>query len=246
MKSLLGGLAAAACLMSASQVAAQAVTYYVQSAPYDSVTNFTACPKGGCTANYTTSQRVSGSFTIFGALTPNMVDEVIDVRLGDLNLSDGQNTFQTDFLDWSIVSQTAQISTDASGNLTYFEFKFDKIHGVPGLPAPIGDANNPRSYVTSIYLSNTPGGSFAYVQSNSLCTLRADNTGGNTSGQGCMSQTSSAAQGASLASAPAVTISLTPPAPAPVPTLSEWAMILLGVVLAGGAALHLHRRRQLA
>lgn len=36
---------------------------------------------------------------------------------------------------------------------------------------------------------------------------------------------------------------LTSGAPAPVPTLSEWAMILLGAVLAGGAALQLHRRR---
>lgn len=33
------------------------------------------------------------------------------------------------------------------------------------------------------------------------------------------------------------------PAPAPVPTLSEWAMILLGVMLAGGAALTIQRRR---
>ncbi|WP_082891488.1 IPTL-CTERM sorting domain-containing protein [Brevundimonas naejangsanensis] len=32
-------------------------------------------------------------------------------------------------------------------------------------------------------------------------------------------------------------------APAPVPTLSEWAMILLGVMLAGGAALTIQRRR---
>lgn len=31
--------------------------------------------------------------------------------------------------------------------------------------------------------------------------------------------------------------------PATVPTLSEWAMILLGVLLAGGAALTIHRRR---
>lgn len=31
--------------------------------------------------------------------------------------------------------------------------------------------------------------------------------------------------------------------PAPIPTLSEWAMILLGVALAGGAALTIHRRR---
>lgn len=32
-------------------------------------------------------------------------------------------------------------------------------------------------------------------------------------------------------------------APTPVPTLSEWAMILLGVLLAGGAALTIQRRR---
>ena len=34
-----------------------------------------------------------------------------------------------------------------------------------------------------------------------------------------------------------------PSAPAPVPTMSEWAMILLGVLLAGGAALTIQRRR---
>lgn len=34
--------------------------------------------------------------------------------------------------------------------------------------------------------------------------------------------------------------------PAPVPTMSEWAMILFGTVLAGGAALYLQRRRFMA
>lgn len=49
---------------------------------------------------------------------------------------------------------------------------------------------------------------------------------------------------ASQASGP---ISGTPtPTPTPVPTLSEWAMILLGVMLAGGAALTIQRRRQAA
>lgn len=33
------------------------------------------------------------------------------------------------------------------------------------------------------------------------------------------------------------------PAPVPVPTMSEWAMILFGTVLAGGAALYIQRRR---
>lgn len=35
-----------------------------------------------------------------------------------------------------------------------------------------------------------------------------------------------------------------PVAPTAIPTMTEWAMILLGVMLAGGAALTLHRRRQ--
>lgn len=34
-----------------------------------------------------------------------------------------------------------------------------------------------------------------------------------------------------------------PPAPAAVPTMSEWAMILLGLLLAGGAALMIQKRR---
>lgn len=34
------------------------------------------------------------------------------------------------------------------------------------------------------------------------------------------------------------------PAPAPVPTMTEWAMILFGTILAGGAALYLQRRRR--
>jgi hypothetical protein len=34
--------------------------------------------------------------------------------------------------------------------------------------------------------------------------------------------------------------------PAPVPTLSEWALILFGLILAGGAALYIHRRQSFA
>ena len=53
-----------------------------------------------------------------------------------------------------------------------------------------------------------------------------------------------------LAAAPGATVtgslisgSPLPPAPAPVPTLSEWAMILFGTLLAGGAALYIQRRQ---
>lgn len=44
-----------------------------------------------------------------------------------------------------------------------------------------------------------------------------------------------------------LTPSPTPPAPpAPIPTMTEWAMIAFGAILAGGGALYLQRRRRLA
>jgi hypothetical protein len=43
-----------------------------------------------------------------------------------------------------------------------------------------------------------------------------------------------------------VTVNFGPAAPAPVPTLSKWALILLGLMLAGGAALYIQRRQMLA
>ena len=42
------------------------------------------------------------------------------------------------------------------------------------------------------------------------------------------------------------TYSGTAVAPAPIPTLSEWAMILFGMILAGGAALFVQRRQTAA
>ena len=244
----------AGVLFLAGTAQAQPITYYIQSAPYASVSNATACPPPhtACTTNYTTSQRLSGSFTILNPLAPNLNDEVIDLRLGGLNLNDGQNNFVSDLGDWIVVAQTAQVSTDGSGNLTYFEFKFDLIHGTLPTANNVGD---PKSYVSSIWLVHTPGVTYAAAEANSLCTLRGDNVGGNTthpsapaSPFGCKTQVANTANGASGAFASAVTISLTPPppVPAPVPTLSEWAMILLGGLLAGGTALHLQRRRQVA
>lgn len=251
-------MAASTILLIAGGAKAQPITYYVQSAPYSSVSNFTACPQGGCSAQYSTSQRITGSFTIFNPLAPNLNDEVIDIRLGDLNLSDGQNTYQTDFYsDWGqpgqVVAQSAQVSTDSLGNLTYFEFKFDLIHAA--LPTA-GNASDPRSYVSSIWLTHMPGATYARAESNSLCTLRGDNVGGNTTHPGypanpfgCLVQTSAPANGASSAHSPSVTLSLTPPpAPATIPTMSEWAMILLAGLLATfglGTAVR-HQRRDSA
>jgi hypothetical protein len=75
-------------------------------------------------------------------------------------------------------------------------------------------------------LNAARGGSIAFGLVNETATVNNDFVFGNSQG-----------------SAPrTLTIVQTP---APVPTLSEWAMILLGLMLAGGAAIYLQRRQQL-
>lgn len=241
MTRLLGGVIAALLLLAAPAMA-QPATYYVQSTPYASADNFTACPLGGCTANYTTSQRISGTITFVAPLAANLADEDVDLQIDSFSISDGQNTYTDAQFFVSVFVQSARVSTDSAGNLTAFEFKFDKTNGAP---FGAGSYADPKARVSYIWFSSAPAPGMAVAASNSTCQVRGDNVGGNTGGAGCMMAWDTASQGTSSATATGVTMSLTPP-PAPVPTLSEWAMILLAVLLAGGAALQLQRRRQTA
>jgi len=232
----------------ATQAMAQPITYYVQGEPYDPIINSTACPVGVCKA-YAPGERLAGTITFFGPLDPNLNVQTDDVgaMIDDFQLSDGQNTYtllNSGILDPNMVINFANVSTDASGVITAFEFKFDKTNGAP-YSVSMTPSNDLKTRVSTIYFTSIyPAVS---VDNNARCLTRATFSSAptNTPGAGCLQTTAVAAEGASQAQASAVTMSLTPPSPpAPVPTLSEWAMILLGVLLAGGAALSLHRRRQ--
>lgn len=243
MKQLISYAVAALSLV-ATQAAAAPVTYYIQSEPYETVSNFTACPLGGCTVKYAKSNRISGSITFVAPLGSNLTDEDIDLQIHSFSISDGQNTYTDAQFFVDVFAQSARVSTDSAGNLTSFEFKFDKTHGTPYGEASYADSKAKVSY---IWISSAPSPGAAVAASNSTCQFRGDNVNGNTNGAGCMMAYDTDSQGASSASTTGVTMSLTPPpAPTPVPTLSEWAMILLGVLLTGAAALNLHRRRQTA
>lgn len=228
----------------ATQAVAQPVTYYIQSDPYDAVSNYTACPNGGCSTQYDTSQRLSGSITFVSPLDPDMVDADVDVRIDSFNLSDGQNIITDARLYVDVFIQSARISTDSAGALTAFEFKFDRTGAPLGQPQPVLDNNDPGARVSSMWFSSAPSPGMAVVDTNSICQARGDNVGGNTLGAGCMMQWPTNSEGASSATATGVTMSLTPPpSPATVPTLTEWAMILLGLALACMAIAAIQRRR---
>ena len=250
MKQLIGCAVAALSLWATQAAAAGPVVYYVQSAPYTSTIDPTACPVGVC-KTYASGQRLSGTITFFGSLDPDLNVQTDDVghMIDDFQLSDGQNTYtllNAGVPDPNMVINFANVSTDANGVITAFEFKFDKTNGAP-FNVAVTPSNDVQARVATIYFTSVhPAVS---VDNNARCLMRATISSAptNTPGAGCLQTTVTPAEGASQAQASAVTMSLTPPSPpAPVPTQSEWAMILLGVLLAGGAALNLHRRRQTA
>jgi len=238
MKHLFGASSAAAMIFIGPQAAAQPTTYVVSAAPYNSVANSTACPVGTCQAIYTTSQRVSGTITFANPLVSDLDANTDDLGLQvfGYEINDGQNLFSYDGPNDTI--NAVRVSTNSSGAITGFEFKFDKTNGAPYNTGAGGGA---KARISSIYLSSV--NNMAVANSNAICNTRGDFSAAAMPGAACQSENPDTAQGASSASAVSPVFALQPPPPAPVPSLSEWAMILLGGLLAGGAALNLSRRR---
>ncbi len=85
----------------------------------------------------------------------------------------------------------------------------------------------------------TPDGTRVYVANQSSSTVSVIRTSDNTLLTPVTLPAGSGPQAFGQFIGPAAA-----PPPAPVPTLSEWAMILFGLILAGGAALYIQRRHQ--
>lgn len=209
------------------QAFAQATTYTFTSPTYGTTTNAGACVVGECTT-YTAAQNARASFTFAAPLAPNLPNVDRTAAITAYSFSDGVRT--TTGPGPLATTFRVQFGTDATGLPTGFLVQLER---TPGPPYTSSAAADPNSYVSAINF--TPG--TTTVLGNALCTLRA-------AGFGAVSGPGSCAIVAvngntSQASAGGPTVSVV----TPVPTLSEWAMILLALTLAGGAILIVHRRR---
>lgn len=205
------------------------VTYNVSSSNATFVLNNTTCTVGTC-GTYTLANQTTGSITFAGPLAPNLANSDIGLQITGYTLTDGQRTFTFGAPGEGI--QQARVTTDGAGALTAFSFWFVK---TPGPPYNVG-AGDPNARFDAIYFDqiNRNGGINRY------CTVR----GGNSAASGPEScSTSSPDTNTSSYSGLGPTLTLAAAPVAAVPTLSEWAMILFGLILAGGAALYIQRRR---
>lgn len=223
-------IAMALGLFGAAGAASAQVTYNFQGGLYTSITNGGACVVGECTT-FTAADRVTASITFAAPLAPNLVGADVTPQITAYSFSDGVTS--TVGPGPNAATYLVQITTDAGGNLTSYNILLER---TPGPPYPINDPGDPNSRFSYVLFS--PGNSSAYA--NTVCTARG--TGSAVSGPGACSGIFNDG-GTSIGGAATPTtftvVSLTPT----VPTLSQWAMILCGVVLAGGAVMVIQRRR---
>lgn len=126
----------------------------------------------------------------------------------------------------------ATFGTDAAGVPVTYQIVGQR---TPGPPYTTNTPADPNSRLTYVRVFSTQSS----VTGNAICANRAP---GVLAGPGFCSLGYTDVGSSEGSSTAASTVTVTA-APAAVPSLSEWAMILFALILAGGASLHLQRRR---
>lgn len=105
------------------QAGARAATYTYAGVPYTAaaITNYSSCTAGTC-ANFTAAMAQSGSFTTVAPLPANLNDADIAALITSFSFSDGLTPFISSDPDTTLVG--AQASTNASGGVLAIELNF--------------------------------------------------------------------------------------------------------------------------
>ena len=189
----------------------QAATYSVTSANYNNITDFTPpCAPGSTCANYTPAMHFAGTFDV-ATLAPNLANVAITPT--SFSFNDGINVYASSNPDVRIYQ--FRVTTDAGGNLTDVDINLEK-----WLSAP---------HVIGAYWSyaNVGGGS-AVNRNNALCGVVGNSPAG--VADSCLLDNAGPQRSVGATGLASLTYALVA-APANVPTLSQWAQIVLGGLL---------------
>ena len=227
MKSLLPALALAGAFI-AGDACAQATTYTFLGQPYDTVKNSNRCTAGEC-AIYSKAMRPRISLTFSAPLPANLMPGDHRWRVIAFSVDDGIRSSSSHTRTAAL--GTVNVATNAAGVPVEYEIQIQRL---PGPHLPDSKAGRPDSRFSYIYATDFAMQSWT----NGICTRWAGNASQpQYCAEGIMDEGVSSA---SVAGSPAVTRAA---AVATVPTLSEWAMIVFGVILAGSAGLYVQRQR---
>lgn len=239
----LGVLAATAALALAGPTAAQAI-YSIRSGVYSSVNDLGGvCTVGPC-APYALSDRVEGTFTIAKPFAPNLTDHDFGPEILAFDVDDGAVAYDSANPRARIAN--ALVSTDGAGNITGYRLVLQVLHGT-GATYPVNTYTDVEARFSFVLYE---GGFAAAGRNNHVCLQRRGDSAA--AGPGACGSSNMGGPGADNGidassrftggATPTTPVLASYTAPATIPTLSEWAMILFSLLLAGGTALHLKRR----
>lgn len=214
---------------------AQETTYTFISPAYAAGSSPINCTVGDCTT-YSIGQRARIALTLSAPLAPNLPKA--DRRASVISYSFDDGVRPTSSPNANAALAEFNIATDSAGMPLEYEIEVQRVAGPPYL---INVANDPNSRVSSVIANDFS----MSAQSNYICNQR-----GGTFSQPryCLVGTTDSGYSNVSSGVPTVTVgpAYVPPAATAVPTLSEWAMILFGTVLAGSAAVVLQQRQIVA
>ncbi len=232
MRFIVAAIALAAALVG-GRAMAQATTYTVTAGNFTApFINNSTCDVWTC-VSYSAADGASGTITLSSPLAANLSNADFGPLVTGYSLSDGQQSYSLTAPDQTI--QQAIVSTDGTGAITAFTFWVVKTPGAPFNTTGAADLN---SRVSAFIVSD----GYTNASFNRWCNTR----GGSSAASGAAAcDTSSPDTNTSSVYGPGATLAA-PLLVAAVPTMTEWAMILFGTLLAGGAAMFIQRRRPIA
>jgi|SRR5579862_632411 len=211
---------------------AQTFSYIYTGSAYTNFGNFTTpCGTGPC-ANYVIGQKISGQFTTASPLAPNLVNANIFPSVTSFSFSDGVNTYSS--ADTNSRAFEFQATTGPGGNITDWHLQLD--HWQSG--------SNPHSAGNRSAILDTNLGGDTGVN-DAACVTVAISSPLTGVADVCNAYTvdASTSFGGTLANPGTWSFStVSAPTPVALPTLSDYAMVVLWLLVAGFGVCAVGRR----
>lgn len=212
MKTLL-----ASCALLLASFCSSAATYTYTGVPYAAVNNFTLCATGSC-GNFTTSMQINASFTTAAPLPANLVATDITALITGGSSNDGLTTYLSTNPNLRVYQFV--VSTDSRGIITFYDIVIERWQS-GAAPHVVGDR------VDYFQVSSLGATGVRNID----CTAVGVGPAGQADtclgavGDTSTSQAVAAASAFGFVAAPAVGL-------AAVPTLGEWGLVLLAMLMA--------------
>ena len=223
-------LVMAAALSVAPNLWAQTYTYTGNT--YTSFGDFTSpCGTGPC-ENYAAGQKISGKFTTASPLAPNLTNANIFPNVTSFSFTDGVNTYSS--ADSNSRALEFQATTDPSGNITDWHLQLD--HWQSG--------SNPHTAGSRVAILDTNLGSDTGVNDAPCGTVYTSPVTGVADTCGAYGVDASTSFAGTLTSPGSWAFSgVVAPPPVTTPTLSDGAILLLSLLMAGYGLISIVGRR---